>query len=109
MFRNWASNLHLNRNKYIQLSNKLRNGFEFPIQWSIPLEFVCTHRQPLDNEPAEKQFNSLKLDFSLVLKNLIIVRKVFHFCLENHNSNGYRPTDIAIGVDSQVVHPSDTM
>ncbi|KAH1121563.1 hypothetical protein J1N35_004723 [Gossypium stocksii] len=37
----------------------------------------------------------------------VVVGNVFHFSLENHSRNGYRPSDYGIDIISQVAHPSD--
>ncbi|KAK5785244.1 hypothetical protein PVK06_039811 [Gossypium arboreum] len=84
--------------------NKLRDGFGFLEQWSIPSEPIYTHKKPLENEAVEEQFDHLKVGHSLVLESPITIINIFHLCLENQSLNGYEPTDIVVGVDPQVVH-----
>ncbi|KAH1039059.1 hypothetical protein J1N35_040802, partial [Gossypium stocksii] len=57
-----------------------------------------------DNKVAVDQFDHLKLGRLLKVEELVTIRNIFHFCLENKSPNGCRPMDIAAKANPQVVH-----
>ncbi|PPS15231.1 hypothetical protein GOBAR_AA05347 [Gossypium barbadense] len=65
----------------------------FPIKWSSLSRDICSFQQTLPSERAVAQFWRLRTECPLVLKDLIIARNVFRYCLKGFSPNERRPGD----------------
>ncbi|KAK5785044.1 hypothetical protein PVK06_039589 [Gossypium arboreum] len=84
---------HSDGHMFIWVRMKLKGSFGFPTRWSIPHESVCLHRQPIDSDHARSQYDRLRLGHPLKLDKFLIVRNIFHYCLEKQSPNCFRSTN----------------
>ncbi|KAH1047542.1 hypothetical protein J1N35_038326 [Gossypium stocksii] len=98
--KDWAPNLHLERNKFILVKSRLTSGFGFPTKWSIPTELTCPQTQSLDTETAMVQVKRLNPERTLELRKLFIVRNIFRFYLKGRNPNGWWASNLYLGISS---------